>query len=176
MSRALSRACECATLRAMETSLRIRSTARALLVTPDREILLVRYVAHAIGRHFWITPGGGIEAGESEREAAAREVAEETGLADARIGPAVWTRSVAIPWAEPPFVQRETYFWTPTTRFEPSSAAIPTEAERSEIDAYRWWRLDEIEASLERFAPRKLGPLLRGLFELGLPERPVEAE
>ncbi|MBM4383264.1 MAG: NUDIX domain-containing protein [Deltaproteobacteria bacterium] len=155
---------------------RVRSTARALLVTPEREILLVRYFAHAIGRAYWITPGGGIEAGESEREAAVREVAEETGLASATIGPAVWTRSVPIPWAEPPFVQRETYFWTPTPRFEPSAAAIPTEAERREIEAYRWWRLEEIEASSERFAPRKIGALLRTLFEQGLPSSPVVAE
>ncbi len=160
----------------METTLRVRSTARALLVTPAREILLVRYVAHAIGRRFWITPGGGIEAGETDREAAAREVHEETGLAGAPIGPAVWTRSVPIPWADPPFVQRETYFWTPTARFEPSAAAIPTEAERSEIESYRWWRVEEIEASPERFAPHKLGALLRDLFERGLPPAPVEAE
>ena len=101
----------------MET--RVRSTARALLVTPEREVLLVRFAVPAIGRHFWITPGGGIEPGETEREAAAREVAEETGLAGAAIGPAVWTRSVSIPWAEPPFTQRETYFWVPTQRFGP---------------------------------------------------------
>jgi 8-oxo-dGTP pyrophosphatase MutT (NUDIX family) len=155
---------------------RTRATARALLVTPDREILLVRYFAQAIGRHFWITPGGGIEAGESEREAALREVAEETGLVGAAIGPAVWTRSVPIPWATPPFVQRETYFWTPTPRFEPSAAGIPTESERREIEAYRWWRLDEIDASRERFAPRRLGDLLRALFERGLPATPIEAE
>jgi 8-oxo-dGTP pyrophosphatase MutT (NUDIX family) len=160
----------------METIPRIRSTARALLVTPAREILLVRYVAHAIGRRFWITPGGGIEPGETEREAALREVAEETGLTGAAIGPAVWTRTVPIPWAEPPFVQRETYFWTPTARFEPSGAGIPTDAERREIDAYRWWRLEEIETSAERFAPRKLAVLLRGLFERGLPASPIVAE
>jgi 8-oxo-dGTP pyrophosphatase MutT (NUDIX family) len=160
----------------METSLRVRSTARALLVTPAREILLVRYFAQALGRRFWITPGGGIEAGETEREAALREVAEETGFVDAAIGPAVWTRSVPISWGEPPFLQRETYFWTPTARFEPSAAAIPTEAERREIDAYRWWRLEEIETSTERFAPRKLGVLLRELFERGLPAAPIETE
>jgi 8-oxo-dGTP pyrophosphatase MutT (NUDIX family) len=160
----------------MDTSLRVRESARALLVTPAREILLVRWVAVALGRRFWITPGGGVEPGESQREAAAREVAEETGLVGAAIGPLVWRRSVQIRWADPPFVQRETYFWTPTERFEPSTAAIPTQAERDEIDAYRWWPLEEIEASSERFAPRRLGRLLRDLFEKGLPGIPIEAD
>ena len=155
---------------------RIRPSARALLVTPEHEILLVRWAAQAIGRSFWITPGGGVEPGESEREAVAREIAEETGLAEAAVGPAVWTRSVEIPWAEPPFIQRETYFWVPTPRFEPSGAAIPTETERREIEAYRWWPLHELEASRERFAPRRLGSLLRALLERGIPAAPFEVD
>lgn len=153
---------------------RIRRTARALLVTPEREILLVRFAVEAIGRQFWITPGGGIEGSESEREAAAREVAEETGLAGAEIGPAVWTRRVPIPWGQPPFTQHETYFWVPTARFEPSAESIPTEVERREIEAYRWWTLGEIEASRERFAPRRIGELLRAIYERGLPPAPID--
>jgi 8-oxo-dGTP pyrophosphatase MutT (NUDIX family) len=158
----------------MAASPRVRDSARALLVTPDRELLLLRWSARAIGQSFWITPGGGIEAGESQREAVAREVAEETGLVGARIGPAVWTRSVPIPWADPPFTQRETYFWVPTSRFEPSRAAIPTETEQREIEDYRWWPLGAIEASTERFAPRQLGPLLRALLEGGIPAAPFD--
>lgn len=158
----------------MET--RVRSTARALLVTPEREVLLVRFAVPAIGRHFWITPGGGIEPGETEREAAAREVAEETGLAGAAIGPAVWTRSVPIPWMKPPYTQHEIYFWVPTPRFEPSAAGIPTDAERREIEAYRWWTLAEIDASKERFAPRRIGALLRDLLENGAPPAPIDTE
>lgn len=134
----------------------------------------MRFAVPALGRHFWITPGGGLESGESEREAVKREIAEETGLVAAEIGPAVWMRSVAIPWAEPPFTQHETYFWVPTPRFAPSGESIPTEAERREIEAYRWWTLAEIDASRERFAPRRIGELLRALFERGIPAVPID--
>lgn len=154
---------------------RVRTTARALLVTPEREILLLRFAVPALGRSFWITPGGGTEAGETLREAVAREIAEETGLVGAAIGPAVWTRRVPIRWAEPPFTQVETYFWVPTPRFEPSGATIPTEAERREIEAYRWWNLDEIVASGERFAPRRIAAHLQTLFENGVPAAPIDA-
>jgi 8-oxo-dGTP pyrophosphatase MutT (NUDIX family) len=159
----------------METD-RVRRAARALLVTPDREVLLVRYAANGMARPAWITPGGGIEAGETEREAALREVAEETGLTAAPLGPAVWTRRVRVPWANPPFVQCETFFWAPVVRFVPSLAALPTELERREVETFRWWRIEAIEDSTERFGPRRMGPLLRTLFERGLPPAPVEVE
>lgn len=50
------------------------------VVIPDEEgrILMVRQ--HHEDKDIWMVPGGGIEEGENAREAAEREILEETGL------------------------------------------------------------------------------------------------
>jgi len=50
---------------------------RALVIDPDRGVLLVRH-SYLPGFHL---PGGGVDPGESAREAALRELFEETGVA-----------------------------------------------------------------------------------------------
>jgi 8-oxo-dGTP pyrophosphatase MutT (NUDIX family) len=56
-----------------------RRAGRALLLDPAGRTLLIRTRA-ANGQTNWVTPGGGVEAGESTAAAAVRELGEETGL------------------------------------------------------------------------------------------------
>ena len=45
------------------------------------EILLIRHAEHGVkGRSYWLLPGGGIEASETEEECVIREMQEETNL------------------------------------------------------------------------------------------------
>jgi len=61
----------------MDTS---RLTRYQAAVLQQDDILLIRHREHAGGNTYWLLPGGGIEAGESETECVQREVREETHL------------------------------------------------------------------------------------------------
>lgn len=60
---------------------------RVIIPNEEGKILMVKQ-SHE-GKDIWMVPGGGIEEGENAREAATREVLEETGL-EVRIGRLLW--------------------------------------------------------------------------------------
>jgi 8-oxo-dGTP pyrophosphatase MutT (NUDIX family) len=76
-----------------------RKAIRAILLTRENEILLLRIRQPDTGEWFWITPGGGIEAGETIEEGLRRELREELGLTQFVIGPLVWQRQHTFKWA-----------------------------------------------------------------------------
>jgi RimJ/RimL family protein N-acetyltransferase len=145
----------------------VRRGVRAVLLDPDERILLVRFVNPENGSVYWATPGGGIEEGETDETGLRRELREETGLEEFKLGPALWTRREVFRWVARTIDQTETIYLVRTPHFEPRPT-IPVSAE--EISELRWWTLAEIEASDEEFVPRRLAELLRTLEprELGL--------
>jgi ADP-ribose pyrophosphatase YjhB (NUDIX family) len=46
----------------------------------DDHILLIKHTEHASGRSYWVIPGGGREANETEEACVKREMVEETNL------------------------------------------------------------------------------------------------
>jgi ADP-ribose pyrophosphatase YjhB (NUDIX family) len=134
-----------------------------MLFDESGAILLVRFVVPREGGEFvfWALPGGEIEAGETEAEAAAREVKEELGLELAITGP-VYRDSNQF------FHQGEMQdnvdflFRAECGREEPRLIGFTTD-EREIMKEVRWWSEGEVEASEERIFPANLGERMREL-------------
>ncbi|MHC4938704.1 MAG: NUDIX hydrolase [Planctomycetota bacterium] len=161
----------------MASDSRVRPAARVLLLDPEDRILLIECVApDEPDRRFWIAPGGGLEPGETAEQAARRELWEEVGDTEARIGPAVWTRRHLFEWQGRLFDQRETYFLGRTSVHGIRPAALQPD-EMHFILSFRWWRLDEIldPPAGTTFAPRRMGGLLAALLRDGPPPEPIDS-
>ena len=125
-------------------------------------------------RVIWIAPGGGLEAGEDPETGLRRELLEETGLSDFRLGPEIWTRSHTFDVPGQRITQHERFWTVPTQWFEPSVDRMPEGTERDWFIEYRWWSVDRILASKEIFVPLCLGSLLQQFLEQGPPHNPID--
>ena len=150
----------------------LRPAVRALVFDPDGRILLIRYVAPD-GGAWWALPGGALDPDESEEDALRRELAEETGL-DAVIGACIWTREFVFPFGERWYRQTERIHLARVASADLAPGFTPEQLLAEGVHEHRWWTPEEIEASDERFAPRRLGRLLRDLREQGPPPQAVD--
>jgi ADP-ribose pyrophosphatase YjhB (NUDIX family) len=149
--------------------MRERITARVLLLDPRGRILLMkgRLPSDPAAPGAWFTVGGGVEPGESVREAAAREVVEETGFEGVKIGEVAWLgEQVLHDRKGRPVLFKESYLLARCAGGEPSRAGWQA-LEQEFVDDMRWWTLDDLAACAEPVFPpglaRRLTELLAGL-------------
>jgi 8-oxo-dGTP pyrophosphatase MutT (NUDIX family) len=150
-----------------------REAVRAILLTPEQEILLLRIRAPEGGDEFWITPGGGLEPGETIEAGLRRELMEELGLTQFVMGPLVWRRQHTFNWGKKRICQREQYYIVPAARFEPQMTDA-TEAQY--LDRFRWWPVAELAHARERLTPLSLAQIVAQYLVHGPLHEPLEVE
>ena len=155
------------------SALPLRHASRVLLIDRRDRVLLFRFVDPVSTAVFWITPGGGLESGESFEAAACRELREETGLVIAEPGPCVWERTHEIAYGHRRFRQHERFYLVRVDTFDIDTSRMQ-DYETTDLAEHRWWSGTEIDASDDRFAPVELGRLLEPLVAGEMPAEPID--
>lgn len=153
-----------------EPEIRLRPASRILIVDSNDRILL--FFVRLAYTSAWITPGGGLEPGESHEEAAVRELEEETGLRGATLSPCVGTVEFEFAHADLLYHQRERYFVARVDSHEVRSEGW-TASESKEIERVRWWTLEEIIESSDNFRPADLPLVLPAVLAGEYPPLPL---
>ncbi len=145
----------------------IRNAARAIILTPQHEVLLMRMAFPWRLDHLWILPGGGIEQDEEPEAAVVRESYEETGATTIKVVGEAWWRESFVEAKMMHLKQR--YYLVFSDHFEPKPIKF-SEQEMEWVREYRWWSLHSLRTEKPNVEPERNALGIQDLIKHGSPQ------
>ena len=135
-----------------------RQAGRVVVVAQGQMLLVAGHDFSDATHHWLFTPGGGIEAGESPAQAAARELAEETGII---VDPGALTllgyRQALFEFRALTCLANETFYYLHLERKPQLNQERWTANERSLLDGLNWYsphKLRQLSKPAWQFTPQ----------------------
>jgi 8-oxo-dGTP pyrophosphatase MutT (NUDIX family) len=132
-----------------------------LLDSDDRVLLFEAFDPVRPELPWWYTPGGGVEAGETAQEAAARELFEETAVvvAAAELGEQVFQNYVEFSFKGTLLRQHNHFFLLRRSLTEISTIGFDAMEQHTHL-GHRWWSVEELKQTDVTYFPVELAVLV----------------
>jgi 8-oxo-dGTP pyrophosphatase MutT (NUDIX family) len=154
----------------------IQKSSRAIILNKNNEIFLFKYNLDyfADGNVVWITPGGGLEEGESFDMALKRELYEELGIQYSQNCKQIYYRNPVYSLKNGEKVQCEERFFLIYLDVEKFKYNNWTESEQKRMQCGKWWSVEEIIQSDDEFFSRDIIVIMNNLTLGKIPHVPYE--
>ena len=166
----------------MNTKYPLRHTVRIILLNDYNDLLLMciddpktKSIGGKYLGRFWIMIGGQVDEGESFKEAAIRELFEETGIIreEVELGPIVWFRELDWIANDKPIHLKEKFIVAKTKKKTVALTKL-TEYESEVIKHLSWFSLGQIMSSKETIYPTLLSKHLPDIIANRYPKKLIK--